>query len=127
MGSGGEVAEAVVARRAFGSGYWVVPSVGIFGLKMRFLDRVSMWCVEWGGLGFAVGEFGDAGAGVGEEVVGVSLEEFRFGPGEVLKSGWVGNGEGAREVFVWACGKLWDWACCDVMDWAGAILLLWSP
>ncbi len=106
VGSGGDVAEAVVAIRAFGSGYRVVPSVGILGLKMRFFDRVCMWCVGWGGLGIAVGEFGDAGAGVGEGGVGVSVDEFGFGPGEVLKSGWVGSGEGAREVCVWACGKL---------------------
>ena len=63
-----------------------------------------------------MGEFGDAGADVGEEDVWVSLEEFGFEPSEVLKSGWVGNGEGAREVLDWACGKLGDWACCDVVD-----------
>ena len=45
VGSGREVAEAVAARKAFGSGYRVVPSVGIFGLKMRFLDWVSIWCM----------------------------------------------------------------------------------
>jgi hypothetical protein len=44
-----EILEAVAARRAFGSGYRVVPSVGCFGLKMRFLDRVSMGVWGWEG------------------------------------------------------------------------------
>ncbi len=44
----------VVARRAFGSGYRVVTSVEIFGLKIWFLDRVSIWCMGLGGLGFAM-------------------------------------------------------------------------
>lgn len=38
----------VAARRALGRGYLRVPSVGIFGLVIWFLDCVIMECVEKG-------------------------------------------------------------------------------
>ena len=82
VGSGRGEAEAVAARRAFGSGYRVVSSVGIFGLKMRFLDWVSIWCVGLGGLGFATefcGEFGDSGVVLGEGEPGFSFEGLGLG------------------------------------------------
>ena len=113
VGLGRRGAEAVAARRAFGSGYRVVPLVEIFGLKMRFLDRVSIWCVGLGGLGFVVEccwEVRDSGVALGEEEPGFSFEGSGLGSSEELESGWVGNVEGAREVLDWACGEVVDWA-----------------
>ncbi len=98
----------MAARRAFGSGYRVVPSVEIFGLKIWFLDRVSIWCVGLGGLGFAMEccwEFGDSGVTVGEEEVVFSFEGSGLGSGEKFELGWVGNIEGwvdYGEVLEWA-------------------------
>ena len=126
MGSGREKAKAVAARRAFGSGYRVVPSMGIFGLKMRFLDHVSIWCVGLGGLGFAVkicGEFGDSGEVWEEGEPGLSFGGSGLRPGKLLETGgdprvvlgevelgWVGNVLRAREMVDWACGEMLDWA-----------------
>ncbi|GMY21595.1 hypothetical protein FCV25MIE_16836 [Fagus crenata] len=101
---------------------------------MRFLDRISIWCVGLGGLGFAVefcGEFRDSRVVLGEEESGFSFEGSRLRSSEEFESGeksgvvlgeeepgWVGSVLGAREVL--------DWACGEVLDWAGANLLLRS-
>ena len=89
--SRGEV-EVVAASRAFGSGYRVVPSVGFFGLKMRFLDRVSIGCVGLGGLGFAVevcGKFGDSGVMLDEGEPGLLFDGSGLGSGELFESGGI--------------------------------------
>ena len=79
-----------MASKAFGSGYLTVPSVGVLGLRILCLDRVSMgWVdgrcggmVEAGGRAKGGGSSGEAGAGeFGEDVIRFSVLEDGLGPG----------------------------------------------